>query len=194
MPLCLRPATLEDCEPVRTIYEPYCYTPISFELDPPSTGEMRRRLEKTLAQFPWLVCENGGEVIGYAYACKHRERAAYEWSVDTSVYVSTQQHRRGVGRTLYEALFEILALQGYINAYAGVTLPNPASVALHRAVGFEPVGVYRNVGFKCGSWHNVAWFQRPLQTPPEKPRPVQPWMEVAWQPILERSCRKVLSA
>jgi L-amino acid N-acyltransferase YncA len=130
---------------------------------------MRGRLAKVLGHYPWLVCEDGGEVLGYAYATQHRERAAYRWSVDTSVYVRQGRQRRGVGRALYTPLLAVLPLQGFVNAYACVTLPNPASVGLHEAMGFEPVGVYRQVGFKYGAWHDVAWHQRPLQ-----PRPAGP--------------------
>jgi phosphinothricin acetyltransferase len=184
MPLRVRPATPDDCEQVRAIYEPYCHTPISFELEPPPASEMRRRLEKTLVHFPWLMCESDGETLGYAYAGAHRERAAYHWSVDTSVYVRAGRHRAGIGRTLYRALFEILPLQGYVNAYAGVTLPNPASVGLHTAMGFELVGVYRQVGYKCGVWHDVGWFQRPLQPQPVAPQPTKAWTEVAWEAAL----------
>ncbi len=169
MPLTIRVATLDDAEQVREIYAPYCFTPISFELEPPSVEEMRGRLEKVLGQYPWLVCEDGGEVQGYAYATQHRERAAYRWSVDTSVYVRQGRQRRGVGRALYTSLLAMLPLQGYVNAYAGVTLPNPASVGLHEATGFQPVGVYERVGYKCGAWYDVAWFQRPLQPRPGEP-------------------------
>jgi phosphinothricin acetyltransferase len=130
---------------------------------------MRGRLVKVLGQYPWLLCEDGGEVLGYAYAGQHRERAAYRWSVDTAVYVRQGRQRRGVGRALYTSLLAVLPLQGYVNAYAGVTLPNPASVGLHEAMGFQPIGVYRQVGFKCGAWQDVAWFQRPLQPRPSEP-------------------------
>src|SRR5215467_3029678 len=178
MPPTIRLATPDDAEEVRAIYAPYCHTPISFETEPPSVEEMRGRLTKVLGQCPWLVCEEGGEVLGYAYATQHRERAAYRWSVDTAVYVRQGRQRRGVGRALYTSLLAVLPLQGYFNAYAGVTLPNPASVGLHEAMGFQPVGVYRQVGFKCGSWHDVAWFQRDLQPRPDQPPHPRPLEEV----------------
>lgn len=127
------------------------------------------RLAKVLGQYPWLICEEGDEVLGYAYSTQHRERAAYRWSVDTSVYVRQGRQRRGVGRALYTSLLAVLPLQGYVNAYAGVTLPNPASVGLHEAMEFLPVGVYRQVGFKCGAWYDVAWYQRPLRPRPDEP-------------------------
>jgi L-amino acid N-acyltransferase YncA len=171
MPPTIRLATPDDAEQVQAIYAPYCFTPISFEMEPPSVVEMRGRLLKVLDQYPWLVCAEGDAVLGYAYATQHRERAAYRWSVDTSVYVCQGRQRRGIGRALYTSLFALLPLQGFVNAYAGVTLPNPASVSLHEAMGFHMVGVYQQVGFKCGAWHDVAWFQRPLQTRPDEPPP-----------------------
>lgn len=133
---------------------------------------MRRRMENVLTGHPWLVCEDVGEVVGYAYAGPHRERAAYRWSVDTAVYIRRERRRGGVGRALYTSLLALLPLQGYVTACAGVTVPNPGSVGLHRAMGFELVGTYRRVGFKCGVWHDVAWFQRDLQpSPPDPPEP-----------------------
>ncbi len=148
------------------------------------------RLGKVLGQYPWLLFEDGAEALGYVYATQHRERAAYRWSVDTAVYVRQGRQRQGVGRALYTSLLALLPLQGYVNAYAGVTLPNPASVGLHEALGFEPVGVYRQVGFKCGAWHDVAWFQRPLQARPGDPPPRKRLEEVRqtaeWREVLNR--------
>jgi phosphinothricin acetyltransferase len=178
MPPMIRLATSDDADQVQAVYAPYCFTPISFELEPPSVGEMRARLVKVLSQYPWLLCEDGGDVLGYAYATQHRERAAYRWSVDTAVYVRQGRQRRGVGRALYTSLLAVLPLQGFVNAYAGVTLPNEASVGLHEAMRFEPVGVYSQVGFKCGAWHDVAWFQRPLRTRPGEPQPPRSLEEV----------------
>ncbi len=184
----IRLVTPDDAEQVQAIYTPYCHTPISFELQPPGVEEVRGRLAKVLAAYPWLVCEDGGEILGYAYATQHRERAAYRWSVDTSVYVRQGRQRRGLGRALYTSLLAVLPLQGYVNAYAGVTLPNPASVGLHEAMGFQPVGVYRRVGFKCGAWHDVAWFQRPLRAEAGEPAPPRRLEEVrhtaAWREAL----------
>lgn len=176
MPPIIRLATLDDAAHVQAIYAPYCLTPISFELEPPTVDEMRGRLAKVLGPYPWLLFEDGGEVLGYAYASQHRERPAYRWSADTTVYIQQGRQRRGIGKALYTSLFALLPLQGYVNAFAGVTLPNAASVGLHVALGFQPVGVYRNVGFKCGAWHDVAWYHRPLQSPagePSAPRPLQ---------------------
>ncbi len=174
----IRLATLEDAEQIQAIYAPYCYTPISFELQPPSVEEMAGRLAKVLGQYPWLVYQNGREILGYVYAMQHRERAAYRWSVDTSVYVRQGRARRGIGRALYTSLLAVLPLQGYVNAYAGATIPNPASVGLHEAMGFQLVGVYQQVGFKYGTWHDVAWFQRPLQPRLVEPPPPKTLAEV----------------
>jgi L-amino acid N-acyltransferase YncA len=165
----IRLASSADAEQVQAIYAPYCFTPISFELEAPSVDEMRQRLDKIMPQLPWLVAEEEQRLLGYAYASPHRERAAYRWSVDVSIYIRQGQHRRGLGRALYTSLLQVLALQGYCNAYAGATLPNAGSVGLHEAMGFERVGVYRQVGFKDGAWHDVAWFQRPLQPHPASP-------------------------
>jgi L-amino acid N-acyltransferase YncA len=160
----IRLATLDDAEAIRDIYAPICEaTPISFETQAPSADEMRRRIAKTLESLPWLVRELHGEVVGYAYASPHRERAAYRWSVDVSAYVRNGHRRTGVGRALYTSLFALLRLQGFHNALAGVTLPNPGSVGLHESLGFQTVGVYRHIGFKCGEWHDVAWYQLGLR-------------------------------
>ena len=126
----------------------------------------------TLEFFPWLIAEEGGRVLGYAYASRHRERAAYRWSADVSVYVREDARGKGVGRALYTSLFAILRLQGIFNILAGITLPNAASVALHEAMGLRPLGVYERIGFKCGAWHDVGWWQyalRPHDGPPDEP-------------------------
>ena len=168
----IRLATAADGEAVAAIYAPFVTSSAtSFEATPPSGDDMAARIASTLAYAPYLVYESGGEVLGYAYASPHRERAAYRWSVDVSVYVHERAHRRGVGRALYTSLFALLRLQGYYAAHAGITLPNPASVGLHEALGFVPVGVYRSVGFKMGSWHDVGWWQLPLRERTGEPVP-----------------------
>jgi L-amino acid N-acyltransferase YncA len=158
----LRIATPDDAAAIATIYAPVVTdTAIAFELEPPTADEMRRRLIGTLGRFPWLVSlDDVGLVSGYAYAGAHRERAAYQWSVDMTVYVRAAS--RGVGRGLYEALLEELTKLGYAQAFAGIALPNDASVALHEAVGFEHIGVYEKVGFKLGAWRDVGWWQKTL--------------------------------
>ncbi len=163
----IRIATPDDAEAIQRIYAPVVRdTIISFELQPPTLDEMRGRIASTLERLPWLVNEDAqGQVNGYAYASKHRERAAYQWSVDVSAYVREDARGQGVGRRLYLKLFEHLALLGYFQAFAGIAQPNAASVALHESVGFKPLGAYRNVGFKLGAWHDVAWWQLALREP-----------------------------
>jgi L-amino acid N-acyltransferase YncA len=172
MPI-IRLATEDDAAQVRAIYAPFCATDshVSFEYEPPTVEEMGRRIARTLERFPWLVCEDLGVVAGYVYAGTHSERAAYQWSVNVSAYIAEGRRGSGIGRGLYTSLFAILKLQGCVNAYAGATLPNPASIGLHEAMGFEPVGVYREVGFKRGTWHDVLWMQRALLERPIRPEP-----------------------
>jgi L-amino acid N-acyltransferase YncA len=169
----IRLATGHDAEQIQAIYAPNVrQTAISFELVPPTVDDMQERIRKTLEHFPWVVCEHQGEIQGYAYASAHRARAAYQWSVDVSVYVHAQARRYGVGRAVYSSLFKLLDLQGVYNAYAGITLPNPASVGLHESLGFQPVGIYRAVGYKLGAWHDVGWWQlalRPHSAPAAPP-------------------------
>jgi phosphinothricin acetyltransferase len=171
----IRLAAEDDAEQIRAIYAPIVgETATSFELEPPSTEEMCCRIADTLLQWPWLVCAAGPQILGYAYASRHRARAAYQWSVDTSVYIHPEARRLGIGRALYRSLFAILVRQGYCNAYAGIALPNPGSVGLHEAVGFRPVGVYREVGYKHGAWHDVGWWHLALQPKPSVPPPPLP--------------------
>ena len=168
----IRLAAPVDAAAMLAIYAPIVReTIISFELDPPTTLEMRGRIESGWPRWPWLVCERAGELLGYAYASQHRTRAAYQWSVDSSVYVRADARRGGVARALYTSLFAILELQGFRNAYAGITLPNDASVGFHEALGFEPVGVYRNVGYKLGAWRDVGWWARGLSEHGPDPSP-----------------------
>lgn len=186
MSFAIRLAAPTDADQIAAIYSPEVLgTAISFEVEPPSPEEMRKRVEHTLESLPWLVCEGEDRVLGYAYASPHRSRAAYQWSVDTAIYIHPAQRRRGIGRGLYTALLGILPLQGYFNACAGITLPNPASVRLHEAEGFEPVGVYRHIGYKLGAWHDVGWWQCSLRTPgatPAEPLPLSAVQtERAWQ-------------
>ena len=157
----VRDATPDDAAALQQIYAPYVReTIVSFELEPPDVATMRARVEKCIAVYPWLVADEGGRVLGFAYASPHRERAAYASSVDVSVYLAPAARRRGFGRALYEALFASLQAQGRHMAFAGIALPNEASVGLHQALGFTPVGVYREVGFKFGRFHDVGWWQR----------------------------------
>lgn len=171
----IRLARPQDAERIRAIYAPAVTdTPASFEITVPTEAEMAERIAARLETHPWLVCWDDGGVQGYCYASQHRARAAYRWSTDVTVYVDLAAHRRGIGRSLYTALLALLTEQGFVRAYAGITLPNPASVGLHEAVGFRHIGTYSEVGYKHGAWHSVGWWERPLAdaaADPPEPRP-----------------------
>jgi phosphinothricin acetyltransferase len=177
-------ATPEDATAVAGIYLPYVRdAAVSFETSVPTAQEMRSRMTRTLATLPWLVVTDRQVVKGYAYASPHRSRDAYRWCVDVSVYLDASTHGRGHGRRIYTALLNLLAAQGYVNAYAGITLPNAASVGLHEALGFTPVGVFRDVGFKRERWWDVGWWHRRLGDPPGSPHPPKSWAELADQTV-----------
>jgi phosphinothricin acetyltransferase len=142
----------------------------SFEEEPPPAAEMASRMEATLRRTPWLVAvDHDGGVAGYAYAGPHHPRAGYRWSVNISVYVAPTAHGRGVGRSLYRHLLDILRRQGFVNVYAGIALPNPASIALHESIGMRRIGVYAAVGMKFGRWIDVAWYGMRLSDVPGPP-------------------------
>jgi L-amino acid N-acyltransferase YncA len=169
----IRDASEQDGRACAAIYAPYVTgTAISFELDPPAANEMAQRIAAAQRCHAWLVLEHDARVVGYAYGGPYKERPAYRWSSEVSVYLELGRRRTGGGRALYTALFDRLAARGYRTLLAGMTLPNDASVGLHRALGFEPVGTHRRVGWKHGRWHDVAWTQRMLvagQDPPAEP-------------------------
>jgi phosphinothricin acetyltransferase len=184
----IRPAADTDAAAIAAIYAPIVeQTFISFEEIAPRPAEMAARINKLRFAFPWLVAELAGHVAGYAYAGPHRERASYRWSTDVSVYVDTRARGCGVARSLYRALFEILAAQGYCRAFAGISLPNDASEGLHRALGFERVGVYRQVGYKFGAWRDTLWCQRPLRDPDVSPAEPVPFAQLATS-IVRSAC------
>jgi L-amino acid N-acyltransferase YncA len=186
----IRLAHPEDGGAAAEIYRPaVAERATSFELAPPDAAEMSKRISATLEQFPCIVAEADGRIAGYAYAGAHRTRAAYQWSVDVSAYVREDAHRHGVGRALYEALFRLLVLQGYTNAYAGITLPNAASEGFHRGMGFTPVGVYRGVGFKQGRWHDVGWFERLLAPRDDNPPYPIPLGSLRGTPLVDAALR-----
>ena len=168
----IRLAADRDAAAIAAIYAPFVETDAtSFETEVPSAADIRKRIAETGAAYPWLVCDCGGVIAGYAYASRHRVRAGYQWSVETSVYVHPEFRRAGIARALYTSLFAILVAQGFVNAYAGITLPNARSVALHEAVGFLPLAVYRGVGYKLGAWHDVGWWHLLITRHPEMPAP-----------------------
>jgi len=175
----VRFAERNDADSLSAIYGPIVRdTAISFETIPPTPVEMRERIAGTLETFPWLVYETDGSVIGFSYASRHRQRLAYQWAADVSVYVHPSARGRGVGQALYRPLLSILARQGFYGAYAGIALPNPASVALHERMGFEPVGVFRHVGYKLGAWRDVGWWQLELRARGGAPCAIRPFREL----------------
>jgi L-amino acid N-acyltransferase YncA len=172
---------IRDADPARdaascaAIYSPFVTdSAASFEETAPTPDEFEQRIERTSKTHPWLVAENGGRVVGFAYACPHRERRAYRWAADVSVYVAPDHQRRGLGRALYGELLPMLRRQGLHVACAGITLPNEASVALHESFGFRPVGVYRRIGFKRGAWRDVGWWELELREPGPPAEPTRP--------------------
>ena len=177
----LRLATPEDAPAVRRIYAPFVEeTAVSFEEVPPTIAEMRDRIASKRPDYPWLVAEGDAGVLGYASAGPFASRPAYRWAVACSVYVAPDAHRRGVARSLYAALFDLLDRQGYRTAHARVTLPNAASTGFHESMGFSPVGTFERAGYKRGRWHDVQWWQRGLADAerdedagsPAEPRPL----------------------
>src|SRR5690349_4297330 len=160
----IRFAEPADAAGILAIYGPYCEsTCVSFEIVAPTLEQMQERIRRITDHYPWIIAEVDGRTIGYVYASRRHERAAYRWSVDVAVYIASGQHRRGIGRILYETLFSILREQGLFKAFAGVTLPNPGSVELHESMGFRPVAVFQGVGHKFGRWLDVGWWELDLQ-------------------------------
>lgn len=176
------PVRVRDADPARDaaacaeIYAPYVEDgPISFEERAPGAAEFSVRIGRYAATHAWLVAEREGTVLGYAYACTFNERPAYRWSAGVSVYVDRDHRGQGIGRLLYTSLLAKLRRRGFRMACAGITLPNEASVALHEHLGFEPAGVFREIGWKQGAWHDVGWWQLELvptgEEPPAEPLP-----------------------
>jgi L-amino acid N-acyltransferase YncA len=164
-----RPATLADAAAIQAIYAHFVEsTTVSFEEEPPDVTEIESRFLQGSVSYPWLVAENDGEFAGYAYASAHRNRASYRWSVDTTIYLAEGHRGRGIGKALYAKLIEVLRQQGFYNAFGGVALPNPASIRLHESLGFKPMALYENVGYKFGGWHSVCWLVLPLREPSDQ--------------------------
>lgn len=176
----LRVAEARDAERIAEIYKPYVErTGISFEETPPSPDEMRGRIARILSSYPYLVCEENGLVLGYAYASRYRERSAYRWSLESSIYVAEGARGHGVGAALMGALIDILRDQGFVNFYAVITPPNPASFALHARFGFTPLASFPDTAYKNGAWLGVDWMQLRLQEISEHPEEPIPFPDFA---------------
>ncbi|ELY91100.1 phosphinothricin acetyltransferase [Natrialba hulunbeirensis JCM 10989] len=175
----IRVATTADAAAVRDIYAPFCSSSaVTFEETPPTADEMADRIESTLEQYPWLVAESeDGTVLGYAYAGPLRKRQAYQWVVELSVYVAADARQSGVGRTLYTSLLAVLEAQGFYEAYAVTTLPNPATVAFHESFGFERIVDFPAMGYTQDEWHDVCWWRYQLSAKETEPEPPTPFPE-----------------
>ncbi|CAK7040987.1 MAG: Phosphinothricin N-acetyltransferase [Desulfovibrio sp.] len=170
----IRFVTPADVPALRTIYARYIDTPITFEYTLPSETEFAARIAAISGEYPYLVCEEHGVILGYAYAHRHMERAAYQWGAELSVYLDTNATSKGLGKKLYAILIEILALQNVKTVYGGVTMPNAKSEALHASLGFHVLGTYRNAGYKNGQWLDVAWFEKEIGPYDANPPPFIP--------------------
>jgi L-amino acid N-acyltransferase YncA len=172
----VRAATTSDAAAIADIYRHYVVeTVVSFEETPPTAAEFEARMLAT-PRLPWLVAVRADAVVGYCYASRHRARASYRWSADVSVYVAPSERGHGVGRLLYGELLPLVRSLGYVSVFAGIALPNDASVGFHEAFRLTPVGVYRNVGFKHNAWRDVGWWQLTFSDPPEQPAEPKPWV------------------
>ena len=182
----IRLVELNDAPEISAIYKEFVEdTAVSFETIAPTPEEIRQRISERIDQYPWIVVEVDGTVAGYAYASQHRARFHYQWSVDFTVYIHRDYRKLGLGSQLYAVLKRLSVLVGYVSAYAGIALPNEASVNLHKRIGFSEVGVYKNVGFKLGRWHDVSWWHCQLIDPPALPPQIIPLIELVdtavWQ-------------
>lgn len=176
-----RVAQEADAPDLLAIYAPYIATPVTFEEQLPSEEEFARRIREYARDYPYLVCLRDGQPVGYAYAHRAMERAAYRWNAELSIYLAPEAAGQGVGKRLYQALEELLGMQGVRNLYGVVTAPNPASEALHRACGFRLIGVHQASGYKCGRWRDVLWYEKrlPGQEGPSGPREPEPFSQMA---------------
>lgn len=164
-----------DAGEILAIYEPYIKnTAITFECETPSVEDFKSRIRAIASDYPYIVCVRDGKIFGYAYAHRQMERAAYQWNAELSVYINQTCLRRGMGKALYGALIEILRLQNVRNVYGGVTVPNESSEKLHAYFGFKKLGVYHSTGYKCGAWHDVAWFEKAIGNGRPVPEPFIP--------------------
>lgn len=187
----IRMAKKEDAEGMLKIYAPFIlHSGITQETELPSVENFQQRIISTLEERPWLVCEAEGEIAGYAYAGKHRDRKGYQWCVETSVYIHERFYRLGAARALYYALIEILKVQDYVNVYAVITLPNDKSVTFHEGFGFSYFTTYKKIGYKLGKWHDVGWWYLQINPPvinPAKPKKISSVDDTAVLSILEKA-------
>lgn len=171
-----RMAVPADAAGILQIYAPYILnTRITLETEVPELEAFTRRVREISARYPYLVCEKDGKIIGYSYACGHRERQAYRWNAEVSAYLAREHTGQGLGKAMLLMLMELLRLQNFRNVYSCVTLPNPASERVNLLMGFTPAGIWRNTGCKLGKWVDAAWFEKrigPAEADPAEPLPI----------------------
>ncbi len=181
-----------DAGAVLEVYKPYILnTSITFEYEVPTIKEFEERIKTITAEFPWLVCRQYDKIVGYAYGSRHRYRTAYNWSAESTIYMRSDFHRKGIGKILYNTLFSLLRLQGYINVYTGVGLPNIKSESFHESMGFEQIGCFTKIGYKMGNWHDVKWYQKHLSEhisdPPTPKLTADLTSDSMFQPIMTKA-------
>lgn len=167
-------ATKKDAQSLLNIYSQYIDTPITFEYVLPTQEEFAQRIEDITSEYPYLICMDKEQVVGYAYAHRHMAREAYKWNAELSIYLDKSFRSKGLGKKLYTMLIEILKLQGIKTVYGCVTLPNEKSENLHKSLGFKNIGTYHNTGYKCGKWHDIQWFGKSIGTYDLNPKPFIP--------------------
>ncbi len=185
----IRMAEEKDAAALLEIYRPYIATTVTFEYEVPTVEEFARRVRHTLEHYPYLLCEEDGRVLGYAYAHRARERAAYQWDAELSVYISGDAHGRGVGRALYSALMELVEAQGVRNLYGVITGENERSIRFHKMLGFEVAGVHHRTGYKNGKWLDVVDMEKHIDGE-DPPAPVRHMEELKREQIEEIFCRR----
>jgi len=177
--LIIRIATLDDAQAILDIYTPYIVnTAITFEFDLIPLEAFKERMKKVMSKYPWLVCELEGKVIGYAYASMYRERAAFNWDCECSVYIAEEAHRKGIATILYTKLFEYLKLQGLYNIYAFITYPHDSSIQLHKKFGFTEVGIFKKTGYKMGKWWDLIVMEKVLRPFEGEPEQLKTYSEI----------------
>lgn len=174
MHMTIRLATVQDAPALLSIYGQYIDTTITFECALPTENEFAQRIMSISAEYPYLVCEDTGRIVGYAYAHRQKEREAYQWNAELSIYLDRSSTSKGIGKTLYITLIELLKVQGVKTVYGGVTVPNEKSERLHAGLGFRRLGTYRHTGYKCGDWQDVCWFEKAIASYDAQPSPVTP--------------------
>lgn len=187
----IQPATIADAAEMLAVYTPYVTeSTVSSEYDAPSLEEFQQRITTYTAKTPWLVCRIDGQVAGYGYASPHRTRAGYQWSVETSIYVAQDFHRRGVASALYRAIMELLTRQGYYNIFVGITSPNERSIKFHSSMGFVISGSYQDSMYKFGKWRDVIWMAKSLRAHDAEPHPTIPFPQIQNLPFVQEILQK----